>query len=87
MNNTSKILLAVGTGIAVGAVLGILYAPEEGYETRKRIMKKSKKLIGVVNDSIDEGKESLEEIKEVLQKQISKVNRKIENSGLIKLIL
>jgi len=41
-------------------------------------MKKSKKLVGVVNDSIDEGKESLEEIKEVLQKQISKVNRKIE---------
>jgi len=78
MNNASKILLAVGTGIAVGAALGILYAPDEGYETRRKIMKKSKKLVGVVNDSIDEGKESLEEIKEVLQKQISKVNRRIE---------
>ena len=78
MNNASKILLAVGTGIAVGAVLGILYAPEEGSETRKKIMKKSRKLAGVVNDSIDEGRESLEEIKDVLQKQISKVNRKIE---------
>lgn len=78
MNNTSKILLAVGTGIAVGAAIGVLFAPEEGYETRRKIMKKSKKLVGVVNDSIDEGKESLEEIKEVLQKQISKVNRKIE---------
>jgi gas vesicle protein len=78
MNNASKILLAVGTGIVVGTALGILYAPEEGYETRKKIMKKSKKLVGVVNDSIDEDRESLEEIKEVLQKQISKVNRKIE---------
>ena len=78
MNNISKVLLAIGVGIAAGAALGVLYAPEEGYETRKRIMKRSKKLVGAVSDGIDEGKESLEEIKEVLQKQINKVNRKLE---------
>ena len=78
MNKTAKVVLAIGASMAVGAALGVLYAPEEGYETRRKIVKRSKKLIGTVNDSIDEGKESLEEIKDVLQKQLQKVNKKIE---------
>jgi len=78
MNKASKILLVLGASVAVGAALGVLYAPEEGAETRKKIMKRSKKLVGVISDNIDEGKESLEEIKDVLQKQLNKVSRKIE---------
>jgi len=78
MNKTAKILAAIGAGVAVGAALGVLYAPEEGAETRKKIIRRSKKLVGTINDNIDEGKESLEEIKDVLQKQLQKVNRKLE---------
>ena len=74
MNTVSKVLLAIG----VGAVLGILYAPDEGYETRRKIAKRSKKLAGTINEGIEDGRESLEEIKETLQKQIVKVNRKLE---------
>jgi len=77
MNNTTKLLLSIGTSIAVGAALGLLFAPEDGAETRKKIVKRSKKLAGMVNDSIDEGKESLEEVKEILQKQLVKVNERI----------
>ena len=77
MNNTIKLLAAVGASIAIGAALGVLYAPEEGYETRKKIVKRSKKLAGMVGDSIDEGKESLEEIKDILQKQLNKVNDRL----------
>jgi len=68
MNRVSKIILAMGASAAIGAALGVLYAPEEGAETRKRLLKKGKKLAGVVSDSLDDGMESLEEIKEVLQK-------------------
>ena len=78
MNKTAKILTTIGAALAVGAVLGILYAPDEGRDTRRKIVKRSKKLIGSVNDSIDDGKETLEDIKEVLQKQLHKVNRKIQ---------
>ncbi len=78
MNKASKILLTVGVGMAVGAAIGILFAPDEGYETRRKIIKKGRKLAGVVNDSIDDGKESLSEIKDVLQKQLNKVSRKLE---------
>ncbi len=78
MNGISKVLLALGAGALVGAAVGVLYAPDEGIETRRKIIKKGKKLAGVVNDSIDDGMESLAEIKDVLQKQLTKVNRKLE---------
>ena len=77
MNNTTKLLIAIGASIAVGAAIGVLYAPEEGYETRRKIMKRGKKLAGIVGDSIDDGKESLEELKDILQKQLHKVNDRI----------
>ena len=41
-------------------------------------MKRSRKLAGTVSDSLDQGRESLEDIKDVLQKELHKVNRKIE---------
>lgn len=78
MNKATKVLIGIGAGIAVGAAIGILYAPDEGYETRRKIVKRSKKLAGMVGESIDEGKESLEEIKDILQKQLHKVNGRIQ---------
>ena len=80
MNNTTKLLIAIGASVAVGAALGVLYAPEEGYETRRKIVKRSKKLAGMVGESIDEGKESLEDLKEMLQKQLHKVNERISKA-------
>jgi gas vesicle protein len=78
MNKAVRLLTTIGACMAVGAALGLLFAPDEGVETRKKLMKRGRKLAGTVNDSIDEGKESLEEIKEVLSKQLTKVNRKLE---------
>jgi len=78
MKNITKVLIAVGASVAIGAALGILYAPDEGSEIRKKIVKRTKKLRGSVTDSLGEGMESLEDIKDVLQKELHKVNRKIE---------
>lgn len=36
-SNTGQTLLALLTGAAIGGVIGILYAPDKGTETRKRI--------------------------------------------------
>jgi len=38
--STGKVLLGVLAGVATGAVLGILFAPDKGTETRKKISKK-----------------------------------------------
>ena len=41
-------------------------------------VKRAKKLAGTVSDGLEDGKESLEDIKDVLQKELTKVNRKLE---------
>jgi gas vesicle protein len=38
-NNTGQTLLALLTGAAIGAGIGILYAPEKGSKTRENISK------------------------------------------------
>lgn len=44
MNNTGKIITAIAVGAAAGAILGILFAPDKGSETRKKINKQRKKI-------------------------------------------
>lgn len=40
-NNTGKIIGALVVGAAIGGILGILFAPDKGSETRKKIVGKT----------------------------------------------
>jgi len=48
--SSGKVVLGVLAGVAVGAIAGILFAPEKGSETRK-------KMIGLGEDYYDELKD------------------------------
>jgi gas vesicle protein len=61
MKNTSKILIAFGAGVAIGGVLGILFAPDKGSVTRHKIAEGSKNLVDDLNRKIKAGKEKLQE--------------------------
>lgn len=43
-STTGKIIVAAVTGVAVGAILGVLFAPDKGSETRSKLVKKAKRL-------------------------------------------
>ena len=48
--NTSKILLGFAAGAAIGAALGILFAPDKGTETRRRIAEKGNDVADSIKD-------------------------------------
>lgn len=52
--STGKALLAVLAGVAAGAALGVLFAPEKGSDTRKKILRKGEDLSDAVNEKINE---------------------------------
>ncbi|MBL0146256.1 MAG: YtxH domain-containing protein [Chitinophagaceae bacterium] len=75
MNTSGKILASVAAGIAAGAVLGILFAPDKGIETRRKISDQGKKLADGVKNKFNKGKDRLNEFKEEFEKTvIDKVN-------------
>lgn len=54
MANTGSTLLALITGAAIGAAAGLLYAPEKGEETRRKLGEESKKAQGDFNKKYKE---------------------------------
>lgn len=70
MNNNAKILAALGAGLAAGAILGVLFAPDKGTETRNKINQQGQKLANAVKEKINKGKEKLNTLKGGLDEKI-----------------
>jgi gas vesicle protein len=54
-----KVLLGVLAGVAIGAALGVLFAPDKGWNTRKRISKKAEDLTEDLRDKFEEFLDSI----------------------------
>jgi gas vesicle protein len=67
--SSGKVLLGVLAGVAAGALIGILFAPDKGTETRKKIVKKSE-------DYVDEVKEKFNGLIDDLTKKMDGVHAK-----------
>jgi gas vesicle protein len=66
--NAQKVILVTLASAAIGASLGILFAPHKGSSTRKKISKKGNKYVGEFeekfNEFVDMATEKFETIKE-----------------------
>ena len=67
--NAGKVFLGVLAGVAVGATLGVLFAPKKGSSMRKRISRKSDEYVndleGKFNDFMDGIASKYQKVKEV----------------------
>ena len=54
MSDNAKTLTALLVGAAAGAVLGLLFAPDKGTETRRKIAEKSNDMADSVKDKFNE---------------------------------
>ena len=72
---TEKILTAFLLGAGIGAVLGILFAPDKGSETRAQLREDASKLFDGLGDLIDQGKTQLQDMaNQVMEKVADKVS-------------
>ena len=61
LNKDVAILLA---GVAIGVALGVLFAPDEGSETRRKISEQGKIIAGELGERIDEETDELGGLKD-----------------------
>lgn len=66
--SSGKVVLGAIAGLATGAILGILFAPEKGTDTRKKIAKKSR-------ESIDDIKSKYEDVIASLSNKLDSVKK------------
>ena len=79
--NAGKLLAGVLLGAAAGAVLGVLFAPDKGSETRKKISKKGTDLRDSfktkINDLVDDLTNHYEEAKDETSKLVDTGKEKV----------
>lgn len=78
MTNTNKVLTALATGVLVGGVLGLLFAPDKGENTRKKISDGSKRLSDSLKDKMNQGKEKLAGMRNSIRETVKDVRSNVE---------
>jgi gas vesicle protein len=73
IKNATILLLS---GIAIGALAGLLLAPDEGTKTRKKLLKKVKKYKKNVVDKAAEYKDKASELKDNIEEAAHDIKKK-----------
>ena len=72
MNSTSRTILAVMGAAAVGAIIGMLVAPEKGSDLRKKITEATGDWTTQLSELLAQGKEQLNNLKNKATQESSK---------------
>ncbi|MBN9485506.1 MAG: hypothetical protein BGO70_03190 [Bacteroidetes bacterium 43-93] len=77
MRNTGKALLGLAAAFAAGATIGVLYAPDKGDRTRRRLTRKGRLMYDDMQNAYEEGKDTLEDLRDTLKDNLERVNDEI----------
>lgn len=77
-DNKEKVILATLTGVASGVILGLLFAPDKGEETRKKIAEKREEYLKDIKDEIEELRQSLNKGLEAGKEEVSEMGKEVK---------
>ena len=69
--NSGKVLLGLLAGVAAGALLGILFAPDKGSVTRKKVSKKGEDFAEGLKEKFDEFLENISDKVDEVKEEVS----------------
>lgn len=76
MNSTSKIIVTTLAGVGAGVLIGLLFAPDKGTETRRRLSEKyndlSESIKGKITDLVDTVKDEYGTVKDKATEMVKK---------------
>lgn len=78
MERNNKLLIAAGVGLAIGGVLGLLFAPAKGSDTRHKIKDAGTKLKEGITGKGLKVKERINTLKEGLKERMEETNEKVD---------
>ncbi|MFD1771374.1 YtxH domain-containing protein [Sphingobacterium suaedae] len=80
MNENGKIVTALLAGLAAGAVLGLLFAPDKGSETREKLNESLADLGEAIKERAEEQFDQLSDLKEKLMAAVRTKASKAESA-------
>lgn len=80
MNDSSKVLISFIGGAVVGAALGILFAPDKGSNTRKKIAKSASDLKDEIADTASEKYQEFLDWKDRMMEKEEEVEGKLKSA-------
>jgi len=78
--NTGKVAIGVLAGVAAGAIIGILFAPDKGTETRRKISGKASDSVVDFKDKFEEMLCNISEKFEILKQDVNDLCKKGKNA-------
>ncbi len=75
-DSTGKLILGFLIGAAAGAAAGILFAPDKGSATRKKIVKKAKEAGDTVKETVSE---QMDDLKDFVNEKLGKMKKKMSD--------